>query len=188
MSTVASLPEVDGVRAQPQSRRKGRRIFVSFAGLITIGLALAGWYVGERILAAQSHSDGNPQSVASQAITAPAPVIQPAVSTSSSPAQDEALVPDDIASDEQHDAPAQAGEVLLPLAAEYYLQVAALGTAQDFEYLKQLQRKGFTAYLDTGAKDGAGFIWIGPYADQTKLQRAQSRLVSAGILAIETVR
>ena len=163
-------------------------MLLSFAGMMTIGLLLAGWYVGERILAAQNHSGAEPQTVANQPITAPALVKQAAAFTSSSPAPAEALVPDDSATDEQPNATTDGAEVVLPLAAEYYLQIAALGSAQDSEYLKQLQSKGFAAHQEAGSSDGPGFIWIGPYMDKAAQQRAKSRLASAGILAIETVR
>ena len=48
MSSVAQMSEIDGFQDEPLAPRRTRGMYVGFATLVTIGLALASWYVGER--------------------------------------------------------------------------------------------------------------------------------------------
>jgi len=77
---------------------------------------------------------------------------------------------------------------LLPLAVEYYLQIATLGTADDARYLKQLQGMGYHAQLDPIAAGHEARILIGPYPDQRSMQRGRANLFASGILAVDYVR
>lgn len=167
MSSAAQVSEIDGFQNAPQPPRKTRGVYIGFATMVTIGLALAGWYVGERILVAPAPHTG-PEPLAS-AKAYPTPAAAP-TGASSTPLTAQAPQP-----------------VLLPLT-EYYLQVTALGTSQDLKFLKQLQSRGLKARLETTPVDPTGSILIGPYADETALRHARARLAASGILANEIIR
>ncbi len=66
MSITECLPEPNPAAALR------KRVFVGFAGTLTVGLALAGWYVGTRILAAGNIQPAKP------AIAKVAPPVLPA--------------------------------------------------------------------------------------------------------------
>lgn len=170
MSSAAQISEIDGLQDEPIAPRRTRGVYVGFATLVTIGLALAGWYVGERILVAQAPHTGPEPLATAKAYPAPAPAPS-STSASASPVT------------------AQAGQpVLLPLMAEYFLQATALGTPQDSKFLQQLQSRGFKAHLETTATDQTGLILIGPYEGEPALRRARARLAASGILANEIIR
>ncbi len=163
------MSEIDGLQDEPLPPRRTRGVYVGFATLVTIGLALAGWYVGERILVAQAPHTGPEPLATATAYPTPAPV-PPPTGASTAP-----LSP-------------QVQPVLLPLMAEYYLQVTALGTPQDLKFLNQLQSRGLKAHLETTPTDQTGLILIGPYDGETALRRARARLTASGILANEIIR
>ena len=164
MSSAAQIPEMDGFQDEPLQPRSSRSIYVGFATMVTVGLALAGWYVGERILVAQA-----PHSIPEPVTVAPTPAV-PSSSTTSTPVMS---------------APQPA---ILPHVIEYYLQVAALGPAHDGKFIRQLHNKGFQAHLETAPPDETGAILVGPYSDETALQHARARLAASGILATQTIR
>ncbi|HLG97027.1 MAG TPA: hypothetical protein VKX49_12010 [Bryobacteraceae bacterium] len=67
---------------------------VSFAGVVVIGFALSGWYLGERILAAETRAATQPSSASVQlqttppvAATSPAPPTQPQAIKQDEPAE-----------------------------------------------------------------------------------------------------
>jgi hypothetical protein len=120
MSSAAQIPEMDGFQDQPLAPRTSRGVYVGFATLVTFGLALAGWYVGERILIAQA-----PHATVERAWN----------STSTAPPSYAAAQP--------------AEPIVLPAVTEHYLQIAALGPAHDPKFLRQLQNKGFNPHLVT---------------------------------------
>jgi cell division septation protein DedD len=146
--------------------RKKRGVFVSFATLVVVGLGLAGWYVSERIVSAQSQpSSPVPQTV------------QPVVMTAA-PALQETP---------PHDSPS-APQGMMPLALEYYLQIASLGTSEDASYMKQLEEKGYHTQFDAAGAGHEARILIGPYFDESSLKRAREKLMASGVLAIDYVR
>ncbi len=177
MSSAAQLPELDAFPGEaPFPARKTRSVFVVFGTMVTIGLALGGWYVGNRIVAAEGvQASSAPQPVTEPAVADPKPVEAPKPAVSGPRSAFHAI-------------PQAAPQELRPLAADYYLEVAALGASQDLKYVKQLQTKGFQVRLDAAAPDHEAQILIGPYPDQNALHRAQTRLADTGILAIETIR
>ncbi len=168
MSSAAQLPDIAPFEGPPVPERKTRGVYVGFATLVTVGLALAGWYVGQRILVAQAPNPATEPFAAAPVAPMPAAVLRPIVTPQITP-------------------PAVTAQPLLPLT-EYYLQVTALGTAQDLKFLKQLQGRGFKAHLETTPTDQTGLILIGPYADQPAVRRVGARLADSGILASETIR
>jgi cell division septation protein DedD len=166
MSSAAHSQELDALVVAPPPDRKTRGVFLTFLSMVLVGLGLAGWYVGQRIVAAETQPSAQPA-----AVVQPAALILPAaVVTTSQPT------------------PSFTTETLLPLRVEYYLQIAALGTAEDARYLKQLQSKGYQAQFDAATSHHDGRILIGPYFDDNAMERARARLVSSGILATELVR
>jgi len=170
MSSAAQLPEIASFEGSPPvPERKTRGVYVGFATLVTVGLALAGWYVGQRILVAQAPHASTEPFASARVDPSPAAALRPIP-----------IPPITLPAD-------TAQPILLPLT-EYYLQVTALGTAQDLKFLKQLQGRGFKAQLETTPTDQTGLILIGPYADQTAVRRARARLADSGILASETIR
>lgn len=168
MSSASPMPVAETVPGTVLPERSPRGVYVGFASLVTVGLALAGWYVGERVFAAEAGPGPAPLSVVAQAAA-------PAVSRlDSAPAQSpEAIAP-----------PPE----VQPVLPQYYLQIATLGTDQDLKYLKRLQKRGYNAHLETSPADPAGQILIGPYTEASELRRARLRLAAAGILAMETAR
>jgi cell division protein FtsN len=162
MSTAVHTSELDALRmASSCPARKTRGVFVSFATLVVVGLGLAGWYVSERILSAQSQ----PAQAVRPVVTAP----PAAVRESKPPATD-------------------AAQAVLPLALEYYLQIASLGTSEDASYMRQLEEKGYRTQFDAAAAGRDARILIGPYSDESSLTRAREKLIASGILAIEYIR
>ncbi|MBZ5608980.1 MAG: hypothetical protein LAP38_12025 [Acidobacteriia bacterium] len=131
---------------------------MGFAGTVVFGLALSGWYLGNRIVAAD----------ATRVVTA-APTPLPAI-----PAQPVAQQPP--------------VEDTTPAPPELYLEMAALGSKRDMNYIEKLHSQGFHAYLEINPGDATGCILIGPYAEASERSRARRKLSAAGVLAIETTR
>ena len=162
MSSAAHTSELDALRMASRPARKTRGVFVSFASLVVVGLGLAGWYVSERIVSAQSQ---------------PAQAVQPVVTAPP------AAVPES-----KPPAPPEAPQAVLPLALEYYLQVASLGSSEDASYMRQLEEKGYRTQFDSAAAGHDARILIGPYSDENSLKRARDKLIASGVVAIEYVR
>jgi cell division septation protein DedD len=140
-------------------------LLIGFAATVTIALALASWYVGVRIVAAN------------EAIRAsrPAPV-------SEAPAVIPAAQPDST--------PANFWDTVAPPTPALYLEVASLGAEKDSRFVKRLERKGYQARIEALANQPAanqddGRILIGPFSARSELEEAQSKLRSAGVLATE---
>jgi hypothetical protein len=76
--------------------------------------------------------------------------------------------------------------VAAPPAPELYLQVATLGAKRDARYIRQLEAKGFHAKFDFDSKQEVARILIGPYSQRTALEKAQRKLATTGILAMES--
>jgi hypothetical protein len=143
-----------------------RSLLFGFAATVTIGLALASWYVGLRIVA-----DGQAErlSIASRVPAAPAPASVPAAS----PVDTEESM-------------AEAFWYTLP-PSDLFLQVAGLGPQQDSKFVRSLLATGFRARLQAGEKDNARIL-IGPFSTHAEMAQGQRKLQSAGILAVEMSR
>jgi len=106
---------------QSQADQSRKRILVSIGGTCLFGLALAGWYVGDRIYAADVvHSSPLKPVVVEPLAAIPWPVPPPAAFVIPVPA-------------------------LKP--PEFYLQAASLGDEQDSRFVKHLQLKGYAATI-----------------------------------------
>jgi len=141
------------------------RVFFGFGSAMALGLSLAGWYVGGRILAAEQTpavSTSTPVTVSS-AVSVPAP--EPVQKTSPPPEP----VP----------------QVQAPPAPQLFLEVAGLGVKQDALFMKKLRARGLPALIDSGTDHQARRILIGPFADRQAVDKAQRKLQAFGVLALE---
>jgi cell division septation protein DedD len=162
-----------------------KRVLVGFAATVTIGLALASWYVGVRIV------DANEAVPVSTAVNTQAPTrqatpgLQPGIGaglstrTPSGPSTPE-------------DAIAEAyWYTVAPPPPDLYLEVAGLGARKDSSFVKGLEAKGYRARVAQSATESAANlegsrILIGPFAGRRALEKAERKLQSAGVLAVET--
>ncbi len=85
-------------------------------------------------------------------------------------------------------APPVPAEDLIPLPPEPYLQLPALGTAEDMDYVVKLHARGYPAFVEIGQGNPVGCILIGPFAGPEERKRIERRLAATGALAVETTR
>ncbi|MGP0076539.1 MAG: SPOR domain-containing protein [Bryobacteraceae bacterium] len=157
------------LRASDGASKSLKGLFFGFAASVTIGLALASWYVGVRIVSADEVAPAARVPVSA----APAPPTQaPAV---------QAAAP----STALEDSMAEAYWYSVP-PTELYLQVDGLGPKQDASFVRSLQAKGLPARIQAQASDSARIL-IGPFSSHTEMERAQRKLQSSGILVIEAM-
>jgi cell division septation protein DedD len=167
-ATDTELVDSQGVAAAhaPDGDSKPLKgLFYGFAATVTIGLALASWYVGVRIVAAQETVPQSTAPVAPPSPPAPAPSV-------AAPAQNEQSM-------------AEAFWYSVPPPDDLFLQVAGLGPTEDTGFVTSLQAKGFHAQIRTEDRLDNARILIGPFSTHADLERAQRKLQSAGVLAIE---
>jgi cell division septation protein DedD len=131
---------------------------------VTVGLALASWYVGARIVSANEVGPSN--ATTSRPVSA-APTAPPEATPASS--ADASI--------------AEAFWYTVPPTI-LYLQVAGLGPKQDAGFVSSLKAKGFRAQVQ--ARDDDPRILIGPFSTHAEMEQAQRKLQSVGVLAIET--
>jgi hypothetical protein len=160
----------DAMELAPQRAVDGaskplRSLLLGFAVTVTVGLALASWYVGVRIVNADEVTPG------SAAAAVPATSV-PVVIPSTPPAA-------------SADSLAEAYWSTVP-PADLYLQVAGIGPKQDAGFVKSLAAKGFGAQLQGGDRADNARILIGPFSTHAEMEQAQRKLQSAGVLAIES--
>jgi hypothetical protein len=151
-------------------------VLIGFGATVTIGLALASWYVGVRIV------DANETVPVSTAAAAPSAQV-PAATSAQMPAPPSAQMPAGPSPQEQ--AMAEAYWHQVPPPPDLYLQVAGLGSRKDLIFVKGLEAKGFRARVATNQEESR--ILIGPFVGRSSLEAAARKLQSAGVLAIETV-
>jgi cell division septation protein DedD len=158
-------------RPSEKSSKPLKGLFFGFAATVTIGLALASWYLGVRIVSVEAVT---PAGAAAGRSGNAAPVPSKSAMSVSQPAPG-------------------AGGASAPPAA-LYLQVGALGSKQDVSFVKSLEVQGFRVLLqapraslvgDAGSRDSNARILIGPFAGHTEMEQAQRRLQSSGVLAVE---
>jgi cell division septation protein DedD len=150
--------------AIPQrTSRPLKGLLFSFAATVTVGLALASWYVGVRIVSADEVAPSNATSAPVIAVPVPPPAAAPVSAAENSMAE--------------------AFWYTVPPTI-LYLQVAGLGPKQDANFVRSLQNKGFHAQVQ--AQDDDSRILIGPFSTHAAMEQAQRKLQSAGVLAIES--
>jgi hypothetical protein len=168
--------------ASPVESRDLKGVLIGFAAIVTVGLALASWYVGARIVDANEAVPVRTSVIASAKASAP----PPGGPSTSEEAMAEAF-----------------WYTVPPPPPELFLQVAGLGSRQDASFVKMLEAKGYQARVilsetdarsetDASGTDGSAAddsrILIGPFVGQMALKKAERKLQSAGVLAIETER
>lgn len=79
---------------------------------------------------------------------------------------------------------AEAYWYMVPPPVDLYLQVAGLDPKQDARFVRSLKAKGFHAQVQTLNEDDERIL-IGPFSSHAAMERAQDKLHSAGVLAIE---
>ena len=188
-----------------------RRVYMGFAGIVTVGLALAGLYIGGRLFA-QAQPKPQPLVVATIAHPAPQAVLpkpsplEPQVrvqaKTIAEPVKATAepvKVPSEQTVTAAEPAPASAPEtkpdapfpsvlsLINPKAGEKYLQLAALGPGARDKYLKELEARGIHASVAPGPTETLYRVVLGPYADRSELKQQQDALEAAGIQSMERV-
>jgi hypothetical protein len=157
----------DGIQPNPGTpadlaQMQAKRVFIGFAATITIGLAVAGWYVGGRIFAAEKvHAAAIVQPISSAPAPAVAKPVEPA--TVAAPAWNE----------------------VEPQSGDLYLQLATMGPNSTNEYLKELNAKGIHPRIAPGPSENLHRLVLGPYPDKAALEKEQHDLESAGIQFIE---
>ena len=182
MSSMECVNVSEAVRSEPDSSARLRtRVYMGFAGTMALGLSLAGWYVGGRILVAEQPSAGTLSSAPaiSRSASAP-PVMTP--KESSAPVSNPTLV-QPVQTVDVH--PEVAEHPVAPPAPRLFLEVAGLGAKQDALYVKKLRAKGFSARVGAGDKADDRRIFIGPFPDRQAVEKAQGKLQAQGILALE---
>lgn len=159
----------DGMQPNPEppatAQKQAKRVFIGIAATITVGLALAGWYLGGRIFAAEKvHAAAKIQ----PAQVATAPIISKSVEAT--PVVEPVTV-----------APASAWDTVEPKSGELYLQLATMGPNSTNEYLKSLDTKGIHPRIAPGPSENLHRLVIGPYPDKAALEKEQQELEAAGI-------
>jgi hypothetical protein len=149
-----------------------KSVLIGFAATVTVGLALASWYVGVRIVDAKEAAPVSPaiDIPANGSSSQPAPALEPPAAAPSIQA---------------------AATVAPPPQPDLYLQVAGLGPRKDASFVKGLQAKGYRARVIESASESSADqedsqILIGPFAGPRSLERAKRKLQAAGVLALET--
>jgi cell division septation protein DedD len=157
-------PETPANTAQQQAKR----VFIGIAATITVGLALAGWYLGGRIFETEKvHAAAITKPIA-LAPVAPAPIIVKSVEAT--PVVEPVTV-----------APVSAWDTVEPKTGDLYLQLATMGPNSTNEYLKTLDTKGIHPRVAPGPSESLHRLVIGPYPDKAALEKEQQELEAAGI-------
>jgi cell division septation protein DedD len=168
-----------GVSSGPSKSLKG--LLMWFAVTVTVGLSLASWYVGVRIVAADEVSTP----AASAPVPAPAQLPAPVQATATlqvAPAAQPIGQPT-----VRGDSKAEAFWYTVP-PAHLYLEAAGIGPRQDAGFVRSLQARGFHAQVQDGERSDNARILIGPFSTHAEMEQAQRKLQSAGVLAVEMAR
>lgn len=166
---IQPIPEIP---ADP-AKKQAKRVFIGLAATITIGLAMAGWYVGGRIFAADKvHAAGVAKPVS------PAPVISVPVAA---PVIPQPVAVPVVEKAKSSDAPKPAWNTVNPQPGDLYLQLAAMGPNSTNEYLKALDAKGIHPQIAPGPSENLHRLVIGPFPDKAALEKEQQDLQTAGI-------
>jgi cell division septation protein DedD len=164
METINDETQLNPETSADPAKMQAKRVFIGFAATITIGLAVAGWYVGGRIFAAEKvHAAAIVQPVSS----APAPTPVVAKPVESAPIPSTAGTP--------------AWNTVDPQFGDLYLQLATMGPNSTNDYLKTLDAKGIHPRIAPGPSENLHRLLLGPYADKAALEKEQQELEAAGI-------
>ncbi len=132
-----------------------KRVFVGFAGTITMGLVLGGWYVSSRILVA-----ARPPTITRLILPLPPSPPEPAPPRPAKPMK------------------------VNPRPGETYLQLAAMGPRAMDGYLEELAAQGIFPSIGPGPSETIYRVLMGPYTKRSELEKVQSTLEGQGIRTI----
>jgi cell division septation protein DedD len=173
MSSMATIN--DEIQPNPETpadpaKMQAKRVFIGFAATITIGLAVAGWYVGGRIFAAEKvHA----AAIVKPVSTSPAPPAAPA------PAPVVAKPVEAVEAEVPVEAPTW--NTVDPQPGDLYLQLATMGPNSTNEYLKELDAKGIHPRIAPGPSENLHRLILGPYPDKAALEKEQQELETTGV-------
>jgi cell division septation protein DedD len=177
----------DAIKSNPETpadlaKKQAKRVFIGFAATITIGLVIAGWYVGGRIFAAEKVHAASviARPVAAVPVAAPTPVVAKPVDVASV-TEPVAVATDAAKSETAPVAPAPVWNRVEPQAGDLYLQLATMGPNSTNDYLKILDAKGIHPRIALGPSENLHRLLIGPYPDKGALEKEQQELEAAGI-------
>lgn len=164
----------DAIQPMPENpadstQNKAKRVSIGFAATVTVGLALAGWYVGGRIFAAEK---AHPVAIAKPVAAAAQPIVAAEVVPAPAAAQVENAKPVEAA---------PAWNKIDPQSGQLYLQLATMGPNSTNDYLRVLDRKGIHPKVAPGPSESLHRLLIGPYPDRAALEKEQQELEAAGI-------
>ena len=164
METINNEIQPNPETPADSAKMQAKRVFIGFAATITIGLAVAGWYVGGRIFSAEKvHAAAIVLPVS--AAPAPVPVVAKPVEVT------EAAAPIET----------PAWNTVEPQSGDLYLQLATMGPNSTNDYLKTLDAKGIHPRIAPGPSENLHRLLLGPYPDKAALEKEQHELESAGI-------
>lgn len=152
------LQAEDPERPSERAPKPLKGLFFGFAATVTVGLALASWYVGVRIVTAGEISQSNTGQPGTTVAVQPVDPSPPAAE------------------------PTAVATVQLPAL---YLQAAGLGPKKDAVFVRSLEAKGFRAQVQV-LEDNDSRILVGPFDTRADMEQAQRKLEAGGVLAIET--
>jgi cell division septation protein DedD len=174
METISEGMQPDQETPVDSAQKQAKRVFIGFAATVTVGLALAGWYVGGRIFAAEK---AHPVAVV---IAKPVPEAPPSASAPTA-----TVITEPVVIEPEKPKPATEAapiwNAIEPQSGELYLQLATMGPNSTNEYLKILDGKGIHPRIAPGPTETLHRLVIGPYPDKTALEKEQQELEAAGI-------
>ena len=180
----------DEIQPNPETpadltKKQAKRVFIGFAATITVGLVIAGWYVGGRIFAAEKVHAAT--AIAKPVSDVPVPATTIAKTVEAPPVAESVAVAvekpkSENAEPETTPVPAApTWNTVEPQSGDLYLQLATMGPNSTNEYLKILDAKGIHPKIAPGPSDNLHRLVIGPYPDKAVLEKQQQELESAGI-------
>jgi len=182
-----------------------KKVFLQFGVMIALGLGLASWYVGYRVLTARAAQPPVPIAVVKAVV---APELKPIVVVAppptplpveAKPVELPAPVAPVVAVAKPVDAKTETPRLLpapihqqsetrpfsrrdaSPRAGEKYLQIAAYGPRALDGYLKTLERQGLHPLVAPGPADNVYRILIGPFASSAELEEARTLMKASGV-------
>jgi cell division septation protein DedD len=192
METINDEIQPNPETSADSAKKQAKRVFIGFAATITIGLVIAGWYVGGRIFAAEKVHAAT--AIAKPVSEAPAPVPAPAIAKTVEAApvaepvavaveksKSEEAKPETTPAPGAPSAAAPTWNTVEPQSGDLYLQLATMGPNSTNEYLQVLDAKGIHPKIAPGPSDNLHRLVIGPYPDKAALEKQQQELESAGI-------
>jgi len=167
-------PEIPADPAQKQAKL----VFIGFAVTITVGLALAGWYLGGRIFAAEKvHA----AVIAKPVVAAPVEVKSVEAATVAEPIAEAVAEPIAEPAAEPLPVADPVWDTVDPQPRELYLQLATMGPNSTKDYLKTLDAKGIHPRIAPGPSENLHRVLLGPYPDRAACEKEQHELEVAGV-------